>query len=695
VDFSRHQDDARKATRTLILGYLLAIAVTISILYLGWQVAEWAGTLFYRSEHAHPLALWDPVAFAWVAGGVLALVLGGSVIGAWQLKDGGPGLALRMGAEFVGGDDDDPEAKRLRNIVEEMSIASGVPAPAVFVLEQAGLNALAAGWDLDDAAVVVTRGALRALTRDELQAVVAHEFSHILHGDMRLNVLLMTATNGLMLISNSGFALLFGDRGLSRRSRGGGGAGHPLIFGVGIVLVVGGSLGALLGNLVKAAVSRQREYLADASAVQFTRNPSGLSGALKKILAASSVGRLHGAGVAFASHMFLDDPVRDPIQKAVFATHPPLDDRIRRVEPGWDGRLPTVDLTALGIEKEPELPRAVPARAVAASLAAVAVPPRPSSLAVHRDPTRTPRATPAAGPPQDARSWETAVPGLDPDASITLHAADLVGRSGAVDPSALRDGAELLASVPEPLRDAARSALGAVGIVYALALDRRGEIGRKQLAYLQLHAEREALMEAWRLAPMVQGLPRTHRLPLLGLCAPALRSMSKAQAEGLSGHMKALVHADGEVELYEFALHRILLNILRPVLKPFSGRAIQFYSLRGLTGEATQLLSWLAWAGASSPEDAQPAYDVGAARLLAARGTMPPLRPRAECRLEWLEDALDRLALSTPIVRAQVMDGCAHTVLADGEVKLAELELLRAVAWILAVPMPPLDAVRA
>jgi Zn-dependent protease with chaperone function len=285
VDFFARQEQTRRTSRMLVGAFLLAfvvcaLATTIAgavalrlymennALFLGTETwAEWL------AAHASLVAA--------VAGGTLAVMILASLYRAASLSSGGGQVARMLGATAVTGEGTDPLQRRLINVVEEIALASGVPVPEIYVLEQeAGINAFAAGLSHTNAAITVTRGALERLDRAELQGVIAHEFSHILNGDMRLNQQLIGLSFGILVLSLAGRWMLRSAR-FARRGRNSGGVAAALAIGVALAVI--GSIGLVCTRLIKAGVSRQREALADASAVQFTREPQGLAGALKKI----------------------------------------------------------------------------------------------------------------------------------------------------------------------------------------------------------------------------------------------------------------------------------------------------------------------------------------------------------------------------------------------------------------------------
>jgi Zn-dependent protease with chaperone function len=331
MDFFEAQDVARRRTLLLVILFAAAVVLIILIIYI----------IVYYLTGPHPGAVFDPILLAIIAGGVLLLVGAGSGYRTLQLRRGGPAVAELLGGRRISPTTTDPAERRLVNVVEEMAIASNIPAPAIYVLDgEEGINAFAAGHSPADAAVTVTRGALRSLTRDELQGVVAHEFSHIFNGDMRLNLRLMGLLFGILLLAVVGRILLYaGPRGAYRgggRRRGGG--GQVVLIGLALLLV--GYIGVFFGRLIQAAISRQREYLADAAAVQFTRNPQGLEGALKKIGASLVAGgpgsQIANAHAEEANHFFFARGIGGLVTR-LFASHPPLVERIRRIDPSFDG----------------------------------------------------------------------------------------------------------------------------------------------------------------------------------------------------------------------------------------------------------------------------------------------------------------------------------------------------------------------
>ena len=341
MDFFGQQARARTKTTALVLYFVLAIGFIVAAVYAAsllilhfTEVPADAGAPVALASW-RSIAPWDPQLFGWVVVGTLAVVLAGAAYKFLRLARGGSEVAEELGGRLLAAEPTDADERRLRNVVEEMALAAGVPVPKVYVLDRdSGINAFAAGHSAEDAAIGITRGGMTQLTRDELQGVIGHEFSHLLNGDMRLNIRIMGVLFGIVCLTVIGRVLLY--------SRGGGSRGRAPMVLLGVALLVIGALGVLFGRLIQAALSRQREMLADASAVQFTRNPAGLAGALRKI---GSVGaRIDSPHAGEASHMFFENGLGKPVF-GWLATHPSLAERIRAIDPAWDGRFDAVGTT--------------------------------------------------------------------------------------------------------------------------------------------------------------------------------------------------------------------------------------------------------------------------------------------------------------------------------------------------------------
>ncbi|MEM5452356.1 M48 family metallopeptidase [Paraburkholderia guartelaensis] len=643
TNFFEQQDSARRKTLQLGVYFALAVLILVALVY-GLLV----GFSMYDA-HA-PVPWWQPELLLLAALGVGLVVGGASAFKVTQLASGGQAVALMLGGVEVPGTTTDARQKRLLNVVEEMALAAGVPVPPVYILDEPGINAFAAGYAPGDAVVAVSQGCLNYLTRDELQGVVAHEFSHILNGDMRLNIRLIGLIFGIMALSIIGRSLMFASRGRSsgrRDSQGG-----MMLLGLGVFVL--GLVGAFFGRLIMAAVSRQREYLADASAVQFTRNPDGIGGALKKIGGLTEGSRIENPQAAEAGHLFFANAFAGKGLAGLLATHPPLVERIRQLDPQFDGQFPEVQ--PVGVDREElEGPR-----------------PRPG------------RVPPFAAAPT--------LPGLPQVPLSVLELADeTASRVGHLDPELINFAQGLHDDMPDVLRLAAREPFSARALVYALLMDPRADLRERQLSGLRTGAEPQDFAETLRLVAPAQHLADTHRLPLLDLALPALRQMSSRQHQAFRAQVEVLISADKRLSLFEYTLRCVLHRHLDAQFLPQRQTRPVHSSAQKLTHSVATVLALLAWEGQPEPDLAARAFDTGMHGFIG--GDHPPRLPlREECSLAGFDAALQVLNQSIPAIKRQIVVACAACIVADQRVTVRESELLRAICDTLDCPLPPLVA---
>ena len=651
MDFFEAEQRARKRTARLLVLFGFAVAGTVVAGYLGTlMVLKVAGGNPHRGRSfgydspppayadAGSAGLWQPGLFAVVSACTLT-VIGLASLYKWsEFSAGGSAVAESVGGRRVDPHTTNPKEHQLLNVVEEMAIASGTPVPAVYILDdEPGINSFAAGLTTSDAVVTVTRGTLEKLKRDELQGVIAHEFSHILNGDMRMNVRVSAIIFGILVIGLAGRATLWGMRG---GTRGRGNSGVLVVLGIGLALLVVGYIGYFFGRLIQASLSRQREYLADASAVQFTRNPDGVTGALKKIggyAIGSSLDTHKAAGI---SHFFFAQAFASNFG-GLWATHPPLGERIRAIDPNFDGKFieppEVVDVTREPWSKVPHMPPQAPA---------------PS--------------------PQAAAAFGLALAA----AAGTLTAEGAAGAQ------------TLLAEIPASLRTAARSPHDAPIVVYGLLLDDDPDVRKHQLASIASSEGGEALRTLEQLEPALLQLKPEHKLPVLQLTLPALKALPPSALDSFAGVLDDLVQADGKVTTFEFALQRLVLRTLAVSRSP-SAVATQIYSFQAVAGEISVVLSSLAHASSENTDEASRAFAEGASQLKLVQDRLQFL-PVAGCGLAQLDASLDKLAGASGPIKQRLLMAAAHVVSADGVILTAESELLRAIAASLDVPVPPL-----
>ena len=554
-----------------------------------------------------------------------------------RLRAGGSAVAQRVGARAVDPATRDALDRRLLNVVEEMAIASGVPVPRVFVMDnEATINAFAAGHSIDDAVVTVTRGALTRLNRDELQGVVAHEFSHILNGDMKLNLRLIGVLYGLLIVALAGRILLeIGGRSRGGSDRSSGGA-IMVLFAAGLLLWLLGYIGVFFGRLIKAGVSRQREYLADASAVQFTRNPDGIGGALRKIaglsLESGLGSRIDHPQAESLSHLFLG-AARPNFARGLFATHPPMEERLRRIYGRAMEALPA------------------PENAVALALGDLQATPsqRAASLPMRPTDTAAIERLPASSSPVAAlvQAGSTAAAG------VALAVADqLTEDIGTVRP---RQSDFALDTAQRALLDALRRAAAdgtrAQLLVLALLVDNERSLHEQQRALVVEAYGAEAAQIVDDEHERVQRLPPGARQPLADVAMPALRRLPREARAALLRTAHLLVVADGRVTVREF----LLFSILKRRLGPDASRpvAVKFDSLLPLASEAGLVLSLVA--AVRLPERAEHAFNAG---LLLLRGIDPAFVPAAAVRLDDVSAALTPTQRACAARQAAADQGC-------------------------------------
>lgn len=649
MDFFEHQERARKKSGVLLLYFLIAVALIVVAVYLVCVLFLYWGKIRDAENMSLAIRWWYPELFAGVGVGTLGLVLIGSLFKTLALRSGGEAVAGMLGGLPIDPETREPDQRKILNVVEEMSIASGVPRPPIFLLDdEGGINAFAAGYSPSDAVIGVTRGCIEQLNRDELQGVVAHEFSHILNGDMRINIRLVGLLHGILLIAMIGEVLMrssiHSGRRSSRRSGDRDGGGAIMILLLGLALMIIGYVGVFFGKLIKSAVSRQREYLADASAVQFTRNPAGIAGALKKIGGFVKGSRIKNAHAEEASHFFFGDGVRHVYFNAL-ATHPPIGERIRRIDPSFE-------LPAKPKEEEEEV------------------------WVTEFDRKRTEQVTSQ----MSAQQWE---------GCVALAPAAFVAQTGAPSPKHLDYAHRVRESLPSELVEGARDAFGARAIVYGLLLDADKEFRQSQLNYLAENAEAGVMRDLRRIGPEIRNLGVEFRLPLIDLCLPGLKGLSENQYKNFRENVRNLVHADRRLSLFEFALGRILMRHLDPHFFGLKRNVVRYKRFEPVKGDVAKVLSTLAHLSSRDPEGSEAAYRTAIAGL-DLKSPAPAMAPQSDCSLSALSKSLENLVKVAPRLKKKILEACAEIILADREVEVKEAELLRVVADSLDCPVPPL-----
>ena len=652
MNFFEAQDSARRSTSLLILLFLLAVAgllVLSNILVFEFIYFTQFSSLTLSFTELE--LVFDSNLSVMICVAILGFITLGSLYKLVQLSSGGSVIAQHLGGVIVPRSSSDPLHKKILNIVEEMAIASGTPVPQVYILNEQGINAFAAGWKTTNAVIGITRGALERLNRDELQGVIAHEFSHIFNGDMRLNIRLIAVLHGILMIGMLGRMILRSLRYVrtSRNSKGGGQA-VLVILGIGGALAVVGYTGTFFGNWIKSLISRQREFLADASAVQFTRSDEGIANALKKIGGAIPGSAILAAAVDEYSHAYfaLGDTTFSLFS---FSTHPPLKQRILRIQPGWDGRY-ILD------ERKPQ---------------------RDSDDVDQREQELRRKKNMAAGVAAGIGLGQS----IDVSTNEALNSLDNIGE---VTREQVRAAQLWHRQMPEQLISHAENPYGAQALILALLIDEDELIQSRQYHALddvigELHASNVKQVQS-----AVAELAGTQTLPLIDLALPTLREMTVEQYQRFRHCIQQLVSADKKVNLREWIIQRVVLQHLDEQYGHRKKPVAKYFVLGSAKHASELMLSLLAYLEHKDLQQAQQAFDM--ARRSVGAGALG-LLTKDLISLDSLNEAMDELEFLKPPLKKRFLQACVACISHDGEVTIQAYELTRAIASCLDCPMPP------
>lgn len=649
MDFFQHQDLARRNARVMVVLYLLAVAGVV----LAVDLVVGISCVYLMDGNP-----WNPFqlrrvpreVYLWGAAATVSVIFVASLRQIFRLAEGGSAVAAMVGARPVVAATGDPLERRLLNIVEEMAIASGVRVPSVYVMDgEAGINAFAAGYDVSNAVIAVTRGTLETLNRDELQGVIGHEFSHILNGDMWLNIKMMGVLSGIVFIGGIGSFLMRVNEDSSNKkddSR-----GNLQVFLLGLALFVIGYVGTVFARLIKAAVSRQREFLADASSVQFTRNPDGIAGALDQIRASGRGALVANRYAEDMSHMYFGQGI-SVWMSGLFDTHPPIEERIRRVRPGF---LPG---------------RYRQSRDASVSDASAAGPVAAYAF--------------AGAPAPDGQRRN------DAGAAWGRSAGESAKLVGTLDAGKVDYAARLISRLPAELRSAMNDPEGASAVMVASLLAPKQEVLDLQVAAVGTLGEVALAERARALVPMLARLGRGFDLTLVDLSLPAIKSGPDEAKRRLLAALEAVIHADRRVSLHEFVVLTLVKSQLAPRARPGAAKAKSLSSMRI---DAVLLLSLVAYAGRKPGADpaldreVESAFSAGAALAGMADAR---LLPKSDFSLSAAGASLDNLKEVAPLAKAVLVKALFAVVSADGTIRLMEAELMRLIGAVLDCPLPPL-----
>jgi Zn-dependent protease with chaperone function len=606
-----------------VVGIVLAVDVVAFVLFHRQPPATLAGVLAATSL------------------GMLLIIAGGSISKTLALRSGGAALAQSLGAAAVDPTTTDPVLRRYVNVVEEITLASGVPMPRLFVMEQEpGINAFAAGYTPADAAITVTGGALKQLNRDELQGVIGHEFSHVLNGDMRLNIRLIGLLNGILLLGLIGLRVLGSGAGRGSRDN-----NAAPIFVIAFAMLALGFIGQFFASIIKAAVGRQREWLADASSVQFTRNPQGLEGALKKIAGVPTGSELTNARNAKeVSHMLFGEGSR---VGRLFASHPPLMERIAALDPSFKPEQ---------VAKLQEQWAAAPPNGLAEDAALGLVGPAAPAPAPAETPTQVP-----------------------------VQPAQVSGRVGTMSQSDLYRGQQLSARVPQRYRQLAGQISTAVPLVLAMALGDEDSVRSRQLASIAARLGEDTATATAQMTTELDTLPLLLRLPVVSIAVPALGARPPEQVRALIATLDEMALADGSISVFEYCLTRMIGGYARDVADPSGRSKPGKASVATVQSAATTLLAAIAAAGNPDPEAEERAF-TNAMRYLMPSSTAGFRPPDDVWRaLDSVWEPLDSLDAKS---KQRLVEALVVAISDDGQLGIAEAELLRTACGLLHCALP-------
>jgi Zn-dependent protease with chaperone function len=640
MTFFERQQLARRQSRILLVLFAAAVAgIVVALDVVGaicWIVWRWYEGLPVPG----PSTFWGKVAHVPVgvhlaiSVGTLLVIFAVSALKGLELRrGGGAAVARMMGGRGIGRGTTDPLERRLLNVVEEMAIASGTRLPLVYVMDkQRGINAFTAGDEVSLAAICVTRGALELLTRDELQAIVAHEFSHIVNGDMALNMRIIGVLAGIVFIGAAGQFVMRG-ASQTRDAR-----ALPVAL-VGFLVLVIGSIGLFFSRVIKSMLAREREKLADAGGVQYTRHPESLAGALDQVRANYSwVSALHTEDV---SHLFFANP-HGFLSEVLFATHPPIEERIRAI----DARFASEDYRrrralAVAAQADPGTPRRYEDVASAASI-----------------------------------PWR-------------LTATEAVALVGTVQAPHLESARRSLRAMSPELRSALDDAQQVAGVVLALLLARDEECLADATRALEQAGLRELARSASNVWPLVRGVPPERQLAVVDLALPSLRIKPESERADLVRALEIALATDRKLSFFGFAF----VTFVRSQLAGRKAVATPRYRmLAQLRDEAAVLISLFAHAGCGEPatleRDFVRAFEAGAVAA-GLVGQIAAVR-RDDCTPEAASNALKRLQELAPLDKARLVKALFASITADGVLRPVEVALLRMVGGVLDCPLPPL-----
>ncbi|MFV0480591.1 MAG: M48 family metallopeptidase [Campylobacteraceae bacterium] len=633
MNFFEQQERAKKNTTKLVLLFIVALfCVTIAVVYvlnvlflfLNYNVISFSPIFVFQNSSL------DTILITLLA--VLLVVLCGSVVKIFQLNAGGRVVAEELGGRLVNKEGADINETILLNVVEEIAIASGVPTPPVYMLEDEGINAFAAGNTYENAVIGITRGAVAKLNRAELQGVIAHEFSHIFNGDMKLNIKTIGILNGILFISIIG-AQIVKSSSRVRTSNNKNSGGIIIILAVGLALYILGLVGVFFGNVIKAAINRQREYLADSSAVQFTRHAEGIAGALKKIGAYGSV--LKANSSSEFSHLYFSDGVKHFFS---LSTHPPLEKRIKALDPSWDG------------DYEAYLKKA----------------------------------TTDAKKKKDEAKKEKIVKTI-----TTVAVLDALNNIGTVSPKQIDEARDDIARISLNIKEMTANPLEAQFLIFAMLLDKNESIKNTQIATILKNYENSLHVNTLNsnfnvVTKEFSLLKREDYLRVITLSMPALKLLSLNQYKIFRETLNSLINADNHISWFEWNLKYLVIYVLDLHFEITKLPKEVHSHINSVKFEVELFLSALSCGTYKDNEIAQSIFD-----STKTKHNLPSLKyiPFENLTTSLLENAIYEFSRCTVVVRKQILEMSISCIKIDDIVSTKELETIHALSGLLRLPL--------
>lgn len=649
MDFFEHQHQAKKKTKVLVFYFLLAVTLIISVInmvvfHLGNQTGQFQ--LSFKQYLTSP-------AFAFISLGVIGVIILGSLIRGFQIRGGGQAVAQMVNARPVNMNSKDRLERRLINVVEEMSIASGTPIPRLYIMDdEMGMNAFVAGLVPSDTVMVVTKGLLENLNRQELQGVVAHEYSHIFNSDMTLNVRLIAILGGILAIGQLGYFMLRSMRfsGSRRSSSSGNNQLGLVIFGGAVALLVVGYIGLFFGRLIKAAISRQREFLADASAVQYSRDSMGIANALYRIKTNGKGSLLDSSHAEDMSHMCFGNALKLKAFSGMLATHPPIDERIKTLVPGY---------------KPPSSQRQTKQQTEETSA---------QSFTHETASSFTDTSTSGTSPTSTNKSQSSE------DALEIISSKNLMDSAGKLVPEQLEQAEIIYRSIPEELIDAAHTDKMSDLVILSLILVSSAGEQNKLIGLIKERLSENQIKTITKLNSYTQKLSDELQLPLIELCIPTLKLQKRETKTNLLACASLLMEADHTINPFEFFLYALLRKNLSDKDAVFETGTYKKY--KPVIQDIFYLLSLQVQANA----------DTDSAMLNSVMKTFEPGWQDSKHLPEYdaakLHKSLNRLNRLSPLLKRPLMESLVDLGLEDGKIQRSELELIRVTSIYLECPLP-------